>query len=153
MMDKLTGMAVCWSCHIDAQKLPDDAARELRCELLAKPGGWRVCHTMNGSSERMDVVDKKQTIREQIISSLEAGPMTARDLSRALRIREKDAYSHLPSVAKSIKHQKKQIQITPCYCLSCGFEFKDRKSFKKPGKCPVCRQSRIEPAVFVIVGG
>lgn len=84
----------------------------------------------------MDVVDKKQTIREQMISSLEAGPMTARDLSKALRISEKEAYSHLPSVEKSIRHQKKQIKITPCYCLSCGFEFKDRKKFKKPGKCP-----------------
>jgi transcriptional regulator len=96
-------------------------------------------------------LDKKLTIREQMISSLEAGPMTARDLSKALRISEKDAYSHLPSVEKSIRHQKKKIKITPCYCLSCGFEFKDRKSFKKPSKCPECRQSRIEPALFEII--
>ena len=97
--------------------------------------------------------NKQLTIREQIIRSLEAEPMTARDLSKALRISEKEVYSHLPSIEKSIRHQKKQIEITPCYCLSCGFEFKDRKSFRKPGKCPACRQSRIEPAVFVIVVG
>jgi transcriptional regulator len=77
--------------------------------------------------------------------------MTARDLSKAMRTSEKDAYSHLPSIKKSITHQGKQIKITPCYCLDCGYEFKDRKSFKKPGKCPECRQSRIEPAVFEIV--
>jgi transcriptional regulator len=95
---------------------------------------------------------KKLTIREQIAQSLETEPMAARDLSKALHISEKDVYSHLQFVEKSIKHQKKQLKITPCYCLSCGFEFKDRKSFKKPGKCPECRQSRIEPAVFEIIG-
>jgi transcriptional regulator len=85
-------------------------------------------------SEQMDVSDKKLTTREKIIRCLEAEPMTARDLSKALRISEKDAYSHLPSIKKSIKHQGKLIKIMPCYCLNCGFEFKDRKSFKKPGK-------------------
>jgi len=97
--------------------------------------------------------NKQLTTREQIIRSLEAEPMTARDLSKAVRISEKEAYSHLPSVEKSIRHQGKQIKTTPCSCLSCGFVFKDRKSFKKPGKCPVCKQSRIEAAVFEIVGG
>jgi predicted Zn-ribbon and HTH transcriptional regulator len=77
--------------------------------------------------------------------------MTARDLSKALRISEKDAYSHLPSIQKSITHQGKRIKTTPFSCLNCGFEFKDRKSFKKPGKCSDCRQSRIEPAIFEIV--
>ncbi len=97
--------------------------------------------------------EKKRTIREQMIQSLEAEPMTVRDLSKTLHISEKEFYSHLPSIEKSIRHQKKQIKITPYHCLSCGFEFKDRKTFKKPGKCPKCRQSRIEPAVFEIVDG
>ncbi len=94
---------------------------------------------------------KKLTIREQMIRSLEAGTMSARDLSKALHISEKEVYSHLPYIEKSIRHLRKQIKIAPCYCLSCGFEFKNRKSFKKPGKCPECRQSRIEPAVFEII--
>jgi transcriptional regulator len=105
------------------------------------------------NSDQVGAFDKQLTIREKIIRSLEAEPMTAIDLSKALRISEKEVYSHLPSIEKSIRHQKKQIEVTPCYCLSCGFEFKDRKNFKKPGKCPECRQSRIEPAVFVIVKG
>ena len=95
--------------------------------------------------------DKQLTTREQIIRCLEAEPMTARDISKALRISEKDACSHLPSVEKSIRHQGKQIKITPCRCLNCGFVFKDRKSFKKPGKCPECKKSRIEPPVFEVV--
>ncbi len=95
--------------------------------------------------------EKKRTIREQMIQNLEAESMTVRDLSKALHISEKEVYSHLPSIEKSIRHQKKQIEITPYHCLGCGFEFKERKTFKKPGKCPKCRQSRIEPAVFEIV--
>jgi transcriptional regulator len=74
-----------------------------------------------------------------------------RDKNQPPLISEKDAYSHLPSIQKTIRHQGKQIKITPCYCLNCGYEFKNRKSFKKPGKCPECRQSRIEPAVFEII--
>ncbi len=37
---------------------------------------------------------KKLTIREQIAQSLGTEPMAARDLSKALRISEKDVYSH-----------------------------------------------------------
>ncbi|MFO8083788.1 MAG: transcriptional regulator [Desulfobacterales bacterium] len=103
------------------------------------------------NSDQIGVFEKQLTIREKIIRCLESEPMTARDLSKALRISEKDAYSHLPSIQKSIAHQGKRIKTMPCYCLNCGFEFKDRKSFKKPGKCPECRQSRIEPAVFEII--
>ncbi len=115
---------------------------------------------MDHKNERVDIFDshlafgepgKKLTIREQIIHSLKTEQMSAKDLSKALHISEKEVYSHLPSIEKSIRHQKKQIKVTPCYCLNCKFEFKDRKSFKKPGKCPECRQSRIEPAVFEIV--
>jgi len=95
--------------------------------------------------------ENKLTIREQIIQSLETTPMTARDLSKALHISEKDVYAHMPYIEKSIRQMEKKIKMVPCYCLKCGFEFKDRKSFKKPGKCPQCRESRIEPAVFEIV--
>ncbi len=59
----------------------------------------------------MDVVNKKQTIREQMISSLEAGP-TARFVKDPADQSE-EVYSHLPFVEKSIRHQKKQIK-SPC---------------------------------------
>jgi len=95
--------------------------------------------------------EKKLTIRELIAQSLEAKPMTARDLSKALQISEKEVFTHMPHIEKSIRQMKRKMEIVPCNCLKCGFEFKDRKTFKKPGKCPQCRESRIEPAVFKIV--
>jgi predicted Zn-ribbon and HTH transcriptional regulator len=96
--------------------------------------------------------EKKLTIREQIILNLEMQPMTARDLSKALHISEKEVYAHMPYIEKSIRQLKKKIKTIPCSCLKCGFEFRNRKTFKKPGKCPQCRESRIEPAVFEIAG-
>lgn len=79
------------------------------------------------NSDQVGTFDKQLTIREKIIRSLEVEPMTAIDLSKALRISEKEVYSHLPSIEKSIRHQKKQIEVTPCYCLSCGFELRTGK--------------------------
>jgi len=93
---------------------------------------------------------RQQTIRQEIISHLESGPMTIRDLSQSVGIMEKDVVHHLDFIERTVRTQKKKIQIEPYYCLDCGFEFRKRKRFKKPGKCPSCRDGRIAPAVFWI---
>ena len=94
--------------------------------------------------------ERKQTIRQEIISHLENGPMTVRDISQSVGIMEKDVYHHLAFIEKTVKHQKKKIHVKPYYCQDCGFKFKSRKTFKKPGKCPMCRDGRIASAVFRI---
>ncbi len=94
--------------------------------------------------------ERIQTIRQEIISYLENGPLTVRDISQAVGIMEKDVYHHLAFIEKTVKHQKKRINVEPYYCLDCGFQFKNRKTFKKPGKCPGCRDGRIAPVVFGI---
>jgi predicted Zn-ribbon and HTH transcriptional regulator len=94
--------------------------------------------------------ERNQTIRQVIIALLEQEPMTVRDLSQLVGITEKDVYFHLAFIARTVKQQKKRIHVVPYHCLSCGFEFKNRKSFKKPGKCPGCREGRIAPAVYAI---
>ncbi len=91
---------------------------------------------------------KTQTIRQQMIQCLETEPMSARDLSKAVHITEKDVYFHLESIAKTIRHKNKKLITIPCSCLNCGFEFKHRKTFKKPGKCPGCRNPRIARAIY-----
>ena len=92
----------------------------------------------------------RQTIRQEIISCLEQSPLTARDISQAVGIKEKDVYHHLSFIEKTIKNYNKRIHIEPYHCLDCGFQFKKRKTFKKPGKCPGCKDGRIAPAVFRI---
>ncbi len=95
--------------------------------------------------------ERKQTIRQEIISHLENGPLTVRDLSQLLGIMEKDVYHHLAFIEKTVLRQKKRIHVEPYYCMDCGFQFKNRKTFKKPGKCPKCKDGRIASAVFRIM--
>ena len=95
--------------------------------------------------------ERNQTIRQEIIDELENNALTARDISQKIGILEKDVYHHLTFIEKTVKHQKKRIHFEPYYCMNCGFQFKNRKTFKRPGKCPGCRNGRIAPAVFQIV--
>jgi len=95
--------------------------------------------------------ERKQTIRQDIIRLLEKGPLTPRDISQSVNISEKDVHHHLESIEKSLRHQEKQMHRVPYYCLECGFQFKHRKTFKKPSKCPGCKNGRIASAIFKIV--
>jgi transcriptional regulator len=94
--------------------------------------------------------ERTQTIRQEIINCLESGPMTVRDISQAVSISEKDVFHHLAFIEKTIRTQKKRILVKPYHCQGCGFQFQNRKKYKKPGKCPVCREGRIAPAIFSI---
>ena len=94
---------------------------------------------------------RQQTIRQEIINLLSASPMTLRDISQALSIAEKEAAGHLPSVEKTVRTKGRKLKVAPYHCQKCGFEFRSRKNFKKPGKCPDCKQGRIAPAEFRIL--
>ncbi len=90
------------------------------------------------------------TIRQKMIFLLEEENLGVRDLSQALGISEKDAYAHLEHIQRSVSTKGKNLVMTPCECLSCGYVFKDRNRVKKPGRCPKCRQSQIQGAMFKI---
>jgi predicted Zn-ribbon and HTH transcriptional regulator len=86
------------------------------------------------------------TVRQEIIALLSKEEYSARDLSQVLNIREKDVYDHLPHIARSVTSLSKRLMIIPPKCISCGFVFKKRKRFSKPGRCPLCKsQHIIEP--------
>ncbi len=91
------------------------------------------------------------TIRQQIIDLLSDGPCDARDISQTLGIREKEVYDHLDHIAKSVSAQNRKLKVRPPVCLSCGYEFRDRKRLTKPGRCPECRQQRIQSPVYQVV--
>ncbi|MFO7883823.1 MAG: ArsR family transcriptional regulator [Desulfobacteraceae bacterium] len=93
---------------------------------------------------------RTQTIRQEIINCLESSPMTVRDISQSVGISEKDVFHHLEFIEKTVRTQKKRLLIEPYHCQDCGFQFKKRKKYKKPGKCPMCRDGRIVPANFWI---
>lgn len=94
--------------------------------------------------------EKTETIRQEIIRHLETDRLTARDISQLVGVMEKDVYHHLAFIERTVRQQKKGLCFEPYYCLGCGFEFKNRKTFKKPGSCPGCKDGRIVPAIFWI---
>ncbi len=92
------------------------------------------------------------TKRRRIVQMLREGECTARDISQALGIREKEVYEHLPHVERSLGGGTSVIS-RPAECLHCGFVFRKRTRFTAPGKCPVCRSEAISPPHYGIKGG
>ncbi len=91
-----------------------------------------------------------ETIRQQIIECLSNHAMRAIDISQALGIMEKEVYNHLPHIARSVAKSSKKLIIHPSECLKCGYVFKDRKRFTRPGRCPECKGSHIQRPYYEI---
>ena len=94
--------------------------------------------------------ERAATLRQQIMDLLQRHPMTAKDISMAIGIGEKQVFPHLEHIQQSLRQQNRSLQVTPAVCKHCGFVFKKRERFKKPGKCPVCRNEAIEDPVFYL---
>ena len=86
---------------------------------------------------------RRMTIRKQIIELLETGDHDAREISQLLSISEKEVYTHMPHVKKSVLAMGKKLIILPASCQVCGYRFKDRNRPKKPSRCPECKSERI----------
>jgi len=90
------------------------------------------------------------TLRQQIVKLLQDGPMTPLDISQEAHIPEKEVHEHLAHIARSILAQGCKLTITPSICLACGYTFRQRRRFTRPGRCPNCRQTRITRPTFSI---
>ncbi len=93
---------------------------------------------------------RQETVRQDIISALVEQTHTAKDISKAVSIQEKEVYEHLRHIQKTISKGDQRLIVTPAECRKCGFSFKKRERYKKPGKCPVCRGESITEPLFII---
>lgn len=91
-----------------------------------------------------------QTLRQGMIALLRAEECGVRDISQALHISEKEVADHLTHVRRSLSGSRQKLLIRPSECLACGFVFKDRQRFSRPGRCPRCRQTRVSMPRFRI---
>lgn len=89
------------------------------------------------------------TLRQRIMDELQKGTLTAQELSKTIRISEKEVIDHLAHVRKSLRPPKRFI-IDPPLCHKCGFIFMDRHRFSIPSRCPDCRHEGIHPPAFKI---
>lgn len=94
--------------------------------------------------------ERSATLRQQIMELLARQPMTAKEISMAVGIGEKQVFPHLEHLQQSLRRQNRSLQISPPVCRHCGFTFAKRTRLKKPGKCPVCRGQAIEEPVFAL---
>ncbi len=90
------------------------------------------------------------TIRQEILAELLQGLRSARDLSGSVRIPEREVYSHLEHIQKSVVSSDRRLVILSAECKKCGFVFAKREKFKRPGKCPVCRGESIREPLFTV---
>lgn len=95
--------------------------------------------------------ERRETVREAIRRVLSEGPASAKDLSGEVGISEKDVAGHLEHLQRSLKHEQAKLRVRPASCLACGYTFATRQRLTRPGACPECRSTRIDPPVFEIV--
>ncbi len=95
-------------------------------------------------------LERYETIRKHITALLQEETLSAKDLSQSMRIPEKDISGHLEHIKKTLSKNNQRLVVIPAQCEKCGFVYKKRERFSKPGKCPVCRESLIRPPLFHI---
>jgi hypothetical protein len=94
---------------------------------------------------------RSQTIRQNMFLLLNEKEMTAREISRAVGIREKEVYEHLPHIVLSATAQKRKLVVLPFGCMSCGYVFEKRKRLTRPSRCPRCKRTHLETPVYRLV--
>jgi hypothetical protein len=97
--------------------------------------------------------ERQATVRAELEAELKKGPASARDLSAAVGIREKDVADHLEHVERSARGRGERLVVEPASCADCGFRFEGRSRLTKPGACPECRSTRIDPPLFSLAPG
>ncbi len=88
------------------------------------------------------------SLRKEIAAALERQSLNLREISKMLRIQEKEALDHLAHIARSAR--PKRLTMEPAACLKCGFVFKKRERLSTPGHCPLCRSESISPPRYHI---
>lgn len=85
------------------------------------------------------------TIRRELVQILAGRQLPVGVLSKEIRKSEKEIYDHLEHLQRS-----GILVIIPAECGDCGYIFEHRARPRKPGKCPRCRGTHIEPPLFSV---
>jgi len=115
-------------------------------------GGVGGCVRHHGDFPRK-VPEETETIRHQIRTLLEKGPLTAKEISSAVRRPEKEIANHLEHLRKSLHSEGRQLSQVPAECRECGFVFRKRDRLKAPSRCPVCKGEAISDPSFRVEDG
>lgn len=87
------------------------------------------------------------TLRRQLLVLLADQPRSASSMARELGIRRQDVEEELRHAIRSAQAGGHVIDVLPARCKSCDFVFGPDRLLK-PGRCPVCKGSRIVEAMI-----
>ena len=87
--------------------------------------------------------------RKELVDILLEHPMSIHDLSEMLDMPIRDVVDDLAHLQKSLRHEPFRLEIIPARCRKCGFVFRHDK-MTRPGKCPKCHGTWIQPPEVVI---
>lgn len=104
-----------------------------------------------------EVPGRVHTIRQAIIEAIKGRLMSAKEISGAAGVSEKEVSGHLAHIQRSIaasrEGERLRFVVEPSRCLSCGFVFRKRERLKTPSRCPLCRSEEIAETRFGIEHG
>ena len=85
------------------------------------------------------------TFRRDLMKVLTAQPRSVSSIARELGLARRDVEDDFRHLIRSARAAGHRITIEPARCRSCGFTFGEDK-LSKPGKCPMCRGTRLYEA-------
>ena len=89
------------------------------------------------------------TTRRDLVALLSIGPRSVSSLARELGLTRSGIEDHLAHALRSARAAGSRIVVVPARCKACGFLF-DESKLVKPGRCPVCRGTRVyEPQIGI----
>ena len=87
--------------------------------------------------------------RRQIIELLSQEPRSASSIAREMGLRRGEIDDDLRHALRSAAAAGHRIEVIPARCKDCGFTFAPDRLIK-PGRCPVCKGSRLFEALIRI---
>jgi transcriptional regulator len=87
--------------------------------------------------------------RRQIIELLSHEPRSASSIAREMGLRRGEIDDDLRHALRSAAVAGHRIEVIPARCKDCGFTFAPDRLIK-PGRCPVCKGSRLFEALIRI---
>lgn len=89
--------------------------------------------------------------RKDLIALLSLSPRSVSSIAREMGLKRGDVEDDLRHAIRSAETRGARVTIVPASCRSCGFVFGEDR-LAKPGKCPVCKGSRLLEAQISLAG-
>jgi predicted Zn-ribbon and HTH transcriptional regulator len=88
----------------------------------------------------------RRTRRQEITALLEEAAYDFEELRQQLGVPVRLLEEDLRHIERSLRSGPTRLRSNPPCCKGCGFTFRERapRRFAPPGRCPRCRESRIE---------